>query len=184
MAKVNGKYGAQGKLLREAGLMWVARYEVMRYWKKQRVRSRVIVASLNRQIGGNDHDGKNIEFGDMVADDRAMDMDALIDDERFLQRYPKSVARIVYKRYNGLPVSDTERAIFSYYRRKLENKLPPKKRNRHLGKLTIPTEQAEHIRQAYFLEDKSIKQIAREFHHDSRTVRKAIRNAPEMASRR
>jgi hypothetical protein len=36
------------------------------------------------------------------------------------------------------------------------------------------TERDEHIRQAYFVEGKSIKQIAREFHHDRRTVRRAI----------
>lgn len=36
------------------------------------------------------------------------------------------------------------------------------------------TEQMERIRQSYFAEGKSIKQIAREFCHDRRTVRKAI----------
>jgi len=35
----------------------------------------------------------------------------------------------------------------------------------------------ERIRQAYFLEGKSIKQIAREFHHDRRIIRRAIYNS-------
>ena len=35
----------------------------------------------------------------------------------------------------------------------------------------------ERIRQAYLLERKGIKQIAREFHHSKTTVRKAIRGA-------
>jgi hypothetical protein len=39
----------------------------------------------------------------------------------------------------------------------------------------VKAEQMEHIRQAHFVEGKSIKQIAREFHHCRRTVRKAIR---------
>ena len=39
----------------------------------------------------------------------------------------------------------------------------------------VKAEQTERIRQAYFGEGKSIKQIAREFHHCRRTVRKAIR---------
>lgn len=38
----------------------------------------------------------------------------------------------------------------------------------------VKTEQMERIRQAYFLEGKSRKQIARDFHHDRKTVRKAI----------
>ena len=38
----------------------------------------------------------------------------------------------------------------------------------------VKTEQMERIRRAYFVEGKSIKRIAREFHHCRRTVRKAI----------
>jgi hypothetical protein len=180
MAKVKAKYEAQGKPLTEAGLMWVGRYEVRKYWEKQRLLARVIVVSLNKQIGA---DGGKTELGEMLADDRVLDLDALVDAKRFLEICPKSVVRIVYKRYNGLPVSDTERALFSYYRRKLENELLPKKRCRQQEKLTIPTERVERIRQAYFSGEKSIKQIAREFHHDRRTVRKAIRSAPGPASR-
>lgn len=40
----------------------------------------------------------------------------------------------------------------------------------------VRTERDERIRQAYFVEGKSIKQIAREFHHDKRLVRRAIRS--------
>ena len=43
----------------------------------------------------------------------------------------------------------------------------------------VKTEQMERIRQAYFLERKSIKQIAREFHHSKTTVRKGIRTEAE-----
>jgi len=38
----------------------------------------------------------------------------------------------------------------------------------------VKSAQTERIRHAYFAEGKSIKQVAREFHHDRRTVRKAI----------
>jgi hypothetical protein len=38
----------------------------------------------------------------------------------------------------------------------------------------VKAEQMERIRQAYFVEGKGIKRIAREFHHCRRTVRKAI----------
>jgi hypothetical protein len=38
-------------------------------------------------------------------------------------------------------------------------------------------DQREQIRRAYFIEGKSIRQIARERHHDRRTIRKALRDA-------
>lgn len=38
-------------------------------------------------------------------------------------------------------------------------------------------DQREHIRRAYYLEGKSIRRIAREGHHDRRTVRKALQDA-------
>jgi hypothetical protein len=39
----------------------------------------------------------------------------------------------------------------------------------------VATERDDQIRHAYFEERKSIKQIAREFHHDKRTVRRVVR---------
>ncbi len=41
----------------------------------------------------------------------------------------------------------------------------------------VKTEMMEHIRRAYLVERKSIKWVAREFHHDRRTVRRAIRES-------
>ena len=40
----------------------------------------------------------------------------------------------------------------------------------------ITVGQKEHIRRAYFIGRKSIRQIARKFHHSRKTVRKAIRD--------
>jgi len=40
----------------------------------------------------------------------------------------------------------------------------------------VRTERTERIRQAYFREGKSIRQIEREFHHTRKTIRKVIRN--------
>jgi len=41
----------------------------------------------------------------------------------------------------------------------------------------LKVDQKEQIRRAFFIEGKSIRQIARERHHDRRTVRAAIRDA-------
>ncbi|MDY6912055.1 MAG: hypothetical protein SVM79_06865 [Chloroflexota bacterium] len=179
MAKVKAKYEAQGKILREAGLMWVGRYTVLKYWRKQRLWARVFAGSLNKRI---EPDGGKTELWEMLADPKALDLDAWVDAEHLLKSYPESVVRVVYKRYYGLAVSGTERALFSFYRRLLGEELSPMNRCRQQEKLTIPTEQVERIRQAYFSGKKPITQIAREFHHDRRTVRKAIRSAPPMAT--
>ena len=49
----------------------------------------------------------------------------------------------------------------------------------------VKTERIECVRQACFLEVKSRKQIAREFHHDRKTVLKAIMQVePGLVSRR
>ena len=145
------------------------------------MRARVFVVSLNKRIGP---DGDRAELGGMLADHRAVDLDARVDAELLLESYPESIVRIVYKRYYGLPVSGSERALFSCYRRNLGNEVSTQKRCRQQEKLTILGEKVERIRQAYFSGEKSISQIAREFHHDRRTVRKAIRSAPGLASRR
>src|SRR3972149_4301997 len=47
--------------------------------------------------------------------------------------------------------------------------------DRRYGVLTV--EQREQIRRAYFIDGKSIRQIARERHHDRRTIRNALKDA-------
>ncbi len=46
----------------------------------------------------------------------------------------------------------------------------------------VKTEMMERIRHAYFVEKKGRKRIARELHHDKRTVRRAIAVSPTLAS--
>ena len=41
----------------------------------------------------------------------------------------------------------------------------------------LRVDQREQIRRAYFIEGKSVRQIARERHHDRGTIRKALRDA-------
>ena len=49
----------------------------------------------------------------------------------------------------------------------------------------ISVDERESIRRAYFLEDRSVRQIARELHHSPRTIHKAISSAaPEARERR
>ena len=206
MAKVSTKYRAWGKPLTEAGLMRVASYELSAYWSKQRKlttgldcghcsterRRRcqdedlysqcpklVKLVSLNERIDAGD--GHSTELWEVLADDTALDIDAWVDAKMFLQNCPRSLVRIAYKRYSGRPLNYSERALLSYYRRKLLA-IEQKKRCRQQERLRINAEQVERIRQFYFSDSKGINQIARELHHDKRTVQKSIAIAPRLVS--
>ena len=114
MAKVKAKYEAKGKALTEAGLMRVASYELTEYWHTL-MRHRPTMLSLNTKA---DSDG-DIEASDIIeflADDKAIDLDLRLDARRFLQGCPRRLVQIAYKRYSGIPLTETERRYFNRQR--------------------------------------------------------------------
>ena len=147
MAKVKAKYEAKGKPLTEAGLMRVASYELRGYFDKRRYRlfglncthctpeerrechmtrepsqcpkgkARQIL-SLNELI--RDGDGnKPTEFQELIADNRAWDIDARLDARRELKSLPGQVVRIGYKKYSGYRLTREERDYLLAYRKGL-----------------------------------------------------------------
>ena len=270
MVKVMAKYEVTGKPLTEAGLMRVASYELKGYYDRRRYRlfglncthctseqrrechtmressdcpkrKAYRLLSLNKLMEGGD--GHNsTELQDLIADDKAIDLDDRLDAKRTLQGLPKRLVQIGYKVYAGIPLQTKEKEYLKHWqkvhpapivagiyhlgerilellskkpqgmtRRDLAMRLqvPVREVNWHLGQLIrrqqvisvkrentrgrsrsplfliagaeipqekmVKTERDERIRHAYFAERKSIKQIAREFHHDRRTVRRAIK---------
>ena len=138
MAKVKAKYAAREKPLTQASLMVVAKYELKDYWDKRRYRlfglncyrctieqrrecqttqepsecpkkrARRIV-SLNKIMG--DGDGLT-ELGDLIADDKPIDLAARLDARHILQRLPKRVVQIGYKIYAGFtPEKEEEKYL-------------------------------------------------------------------------
>lgn len=269
MVKVKTKYEAKGKPLTEASLMRVASYELKGYFDRRRYRlfglncthctseqrrechtmrepsecpkgKAYRLLSLNKLVG--DGDGhKSTELQNLIADDKAPDLDDRLDARRILQGLPKRLVQIGFKVYAGIPLQTKEKEYLKHWqkahpapivagiyhlgerileilrknpegmtRRVLSTRLqvPVREANWHLGRLirrqqVIPvkrentrgrprsplfliagaeipqekmakTERDERIRHAYFAEGKSIKQIAREFHHDRRIIRRAI----------
>jgi len=134
MTKVKAKYEEKGKSLTEAALMKVASYELKGYWDKRRYRLFGLncthctseqrrechttkepsqcpkrkarrLLSLDK-LGENDDGHKSIH---LIADRRPMDHDARLDARDILQALPKSLVKIGYKIYAGIPLEKEER---------------------------------------------------------------------------
>ncbi len=142
MAKVKAKYEVKGKPLTEAGMMRVCSYELTAYWEKERLKGRGIIVdcgncgkeqrrrcrhegpdpqcrkvkrffSLNQAIGD---DG--LEFGEVLADDNALDLDAWVDARALLLHFPRKLIMIGYKKIAGMPLSNGEKAYLKQWRAK------------------------------------------------------------------
>jgi len=148
MAKVKAKYQVSGKLLTEAGLMRVAAYEVSAYWRKQykltngfdcgrcskaqrqKCRSEdlyskcpkaIRLESINQLI--DDGNGDKTELYQMLADDNAIDLVAMLDARHTLKTYPRRLVQIAYKRYAGYRLTDRERNYLYQRRKKVQKGL-------------------------------------------------------------
>lgn len=134
MAKVKAKYDLIGKELTEAGLIRIACYAVAGYWREkfkqikgtncgrcsqeQRRKCQdkdlyrecpkaIKIESLDRLI--TDTDGNQVEFSQMLADDNAVDVVAMLDARFTLQGFPHKFLKVAYKKYAGYPLTATER---------------------------------------------------------------------------
>mgnify|MGYP001051987431 CR=1 FL=1 len=129
MEKVKRKYEAKGKPLTEAGLMLVARYELLGYWDKRRYRLFALncthcsseqrhecrdamkqpsecpkgkghqVLSLDRIP--KDGDGNKDGLVGLIPDGKQVDLDAKLDARSELKRMPKWVVKLGYRKYAG-----------------------------------------------------------------------------------
>ena len=68
-------------------------------------------------------DGNLTELGELIADDRAIDLDAWLDDKSFLQGCPQRLIAIAYKRLNGIPLDANDQKYLWRYRQKTQQTL-------------------------------------------------------------
>jgi len=142
MAKVKTKYDITGKPLTKGGLIRIAQYAVNDYWrrqylltngidcgrcsKKQRQQCKekdlyrqcpkaVKTESLNGLV--EDSEGTKTELYQMIADDKAIDIVAMMDAKHILNSYPRRFIQLAYKRRAGFPLTNTEK---SYYYQKVK----------------------------------------------------------------
>lgn len=81
----------------------------------------VKLESLNKPVI--DDEGNTTELGDLIADDRALDLDAWLDAGTFLLHCPDRLIAIAEKRRDGLALDETERRYINRFRKREQNKL-------------------------------------------------------------
>ena len=114
LAEVEAKYNGSGNSLTEGGMVRVASYTVMAYWRE--VMRLPKITSLNGIVA--DSEGNETELCQMLADDKAIDVDAWLDAKLWLYRAPPRLVKIAYRKVNGLPLAKTEARYLQRYRQK------------------------------------------------------------------
>lgn len=138
----------QDKPFTEATMCRIASFEVANYWrtqykftnglncgscsKKQRAKCKenelysqcpkaVRIEYLSKPII--DSNGNTTELGELIADDKALDLDAWLDARTFLLGFPKRLLGIAYKIGNGECLSPIDRAYLCKFRKSEQKKL-------------------------------------------------------------
>jgi hypothetical protein len=70
-----------------------------------------------------DGNGGKTELHEMIADDHAIDVVAMLEARFTLQSYPRQAVLIAYKRYAGYPLGAKEQRYLSRFRRRLQKTL-------------------------------------------------------------
>jgi len=143
LAEVEERYKGNGNSLTEWGMLRVASYTVLQYWREYYYRTNGVncgrcsnsqrkkcqeqdrfaqcpraigIVSLNSEV--DDGDGNTIELWQMIADDNAVDLDNWLDAKIWLYCAPARLVSIAYKKVNGLPLTKTEARYLQRHRQK------------------------------------------------------------------
>ena len=114
MATVKVKYQAKDKALTEAGLMRVASFELKQYWYTLLKNQPTI--SLNTEI--DDGEGNVTELSELIADDKAIDLNSWLDAKIWLLGCPSRLIAIACKRVKGKLLNHREQLYLSRWRQK------------------------------------------------------------------
>jgi hypothetical protein len=69
------------------------------------------------------NDGDATELMEMIADDKAIDLDAWLDARTFLLGFPQRLIQIAYKRLNGLALDSKEKMYLQRFRQREQKRL-------------------------------------------------------------
>jgi DNA-directed RNA polymerase specialized sigma24 family protein len=114
LAEVEIKYNGNGNSLTEWGMLRVASYTVMEYWR--RIMRLLPIISLYQTV--DDGEGNETELCQMLADDKAIDVEAWLDAKLWLYRAPPRLVKIAYKKVSGLPLTSAEHTYLNRQRQK------------------------------------------------------------------
>ncbi len=131
----------------EVAMLRVASFTVAEYWRayyrwthgiscgecsqKQRQECRkrnyaecpraIKVESLSKPII--DGDGNITELGELIADDKTIDLDQWLDKATFLLGYPTRLVEIAHKRVSGIPLEPKDKMYLQRFRRREQKSL-------------------------------------------------------------
>jgi len=77
--------------------------------------------SLNKPVI--DSEGNTTELGELIADDRAIDLDAWVSSSTWEIGYPKRLVAIAYNLKAGIPLSNREHQYLWYWRKREQKRL-------------------------------------------------------------
>jgi hypothetical protein len=97
------------------------RHVCRQHWLYEDCPKAVKLESLNRQI--TDENGNVLEFGDLIADDKSLDLDAWLDAKTFLRGCPKRLYEIARNIDKGIQLDATARKYLSRFRKREQIKL-------------------------------------------------------------
>ena len=100
-----------GGQISELAMLRIASYECKKYWRAEYHNGRII--SLNTIIA--DGDGNQIELIDTLADDKAIDLEAWIDEATWRLGCPQRLVDIAQKSLKGIPLNRKEQTYFNHY---------------------------------------------------------------------
>ena len=121
LVEVAREYQETGKTLTEGGMVRVAAYTRRRYYHEKQRWAKVSQVSLNTEV--EDDNGMQTEMINVLADDRAIDLEAWMDAKTWLLGCPLRLAQIAYKRVNGIPLELADRKYLCKWWRREQKRL-------------------------------------------------------------
>jgi DNA-directed RNA polymerase specialized sigma24 family protein len=97
------------------------RHKCREEWLYSECPKAIKLESLNKPII--DSDGNTTELGELIADDRAIDLDAWLDIKTFLLGCPQRLIAIAEKRQEGIPLTNAEMKYLCKWRKREQNSL-------------------------------------------------------------
>ena len=119
LAEVELKYNVSGKSLSDGGMVRVASYTVMEYWRS--IMRLPAITSLNEVV--DDGDGNETELYQMLADDKAIDVEDWLNARLWLYKAPLRLVKIAYKKVAGYSLTSAEQTYLCRQRQKSQKEL-------------------------------------------------------------
>jgi hypothetical protein len=119
LAEVESKYNGSGESLTEGGMVRVASYTILAYWRD--IMRLPPIISLNETV--DDGDGNETEFYQMLADDKAIDLEDWLDARLWLYRAPPRLVKIAYKKVSGKPLEARDSEYLRRFKKNFQKSL-------------------------------------------------------------